>query len=340
MGQGHTGIQFIRRSSSSAERIHADLLADFINARFDIDPLERRASARSRTTCAFGHIRIHRTECIGGEMSGTPRGFVDIGITIRGGLAVKAGQCETVSGAGAISGWSPPNEKVTVRAHPGSMIYSLCLRPERLAEAGRATFGQGFKLPPRPVAQLPEGLGAVLARNVGSVFSELAELEKNGLGSLALGPYEDLLARLALAVVRPDLLSEKPETGSAPDWMLTRAEEILHERAMEPLKISAVAAELGVTVRSLQLAFRKARGCSPLQFLINRRIALARDRLLDPNLSANVQAVAADCGIVDLSRFSARYKATFGETPSETLARRAPDRGTRDCIRTSSRPSG
>jgi hypothetical protein len=38
-------------------------------------------------------------------------------------------------------------------------------------------------------------------------------------------------------------------------------------------------------------------------------------------LRANVQSIVMACGIANVGRFTARYKATYGELPSETLAR-------------------
>lgn len=253
-------------------------------------------------------------------MSGEPRSF-DIGVAVRGGGVLKVSKLEVESGPGEIATWGAPNERLTVRTKPGTLIYSLNILPDRLEEVGRMTFGPSFRLPPRPIAAPPRGLGLSLARNLRTVFSELRELEKTGLSALALGPYGDLLAGLALAIIRPDLLSADMEAESEPHCLVSRAEEILHERALEPLSVASVAAELGVTARTLQLAFRRQRGCTPLQALINRRMELARERLLNPELRANVQSIAMSCGIANVGRFSARYKTMFGELPSQTLAR-------------------
>jgi transcriptional regulator GlxA family with amidase domain len=52
------------------------------------------------------------------------------------------------------------------------------------------------------------------------------------------------------------------------------------------------------------------------------RLRRAHDRLLsaDPH-TATVAAVALRCGITHLGRFSAAYRAAFGELPSATLHR-------------------
>jgi AraC-like DNA-binding protein len=101
------------------------------------------------------------------------------------------------------------------------------------------------------------------------------------------------------------------------------AEEIMHADSDEPLSMIDLAQRLGVSLRSLQLAFAEVHdGQSPRQIYNQIRLQRARQRLLDASGPDQVTTIALDTGFVHLSRFAQSYARTFGELPSQTLARR------------------
>lgn len=315
---------FFRKSAGSGKEVEAILSTDFGKARFEIDPEGGRSGAHARTTCTFDSIRIDRTECVGGTFAAEPRAL-HIDVTVRGQMSVTSARCEVATSAQPMVSWAAANEPITVLTKPGTLIFSLRVMPEDLMRAGLAMHGPSFSIPSRPTGAQHRGMGAVLARNLGRMFYELGEVERAGLSALVVPPFKDMLYGLALAVVRPDLLSVDGAAENERPWIVARAEEVLHERALEPISITEVAAEVGVTVRALQLAFRRRRGCSPLQYLMKRRMELARLRMLNPMINAKpratVQSIIMECGIANAGSFAARYKAVYGELPSETLAR-------------------
>jgi AraC-like DNA-binding protein len=109
--------------------------------------------------------------------------------------------------------------------------------------------------------------------------------------------------------------------------MVRRAERYMLDNVEAPVTVSDVAAELGISVRSLQAGFRQWRNTTPNLFLRQARLQRVRDQLLHADESTNVTAVAMRYGFSHLGRFSAYYTATFGESPSVTLRRhRLPGR--------------
>ena len=86
--------------------------------------------------------------------------------------------------------------------------------------------------------------------------------------------------------------------------------------------VKDVAAHLGVSLRSLQAGFRRWRETTPSAYLRQVRLQLIRDDLLHSGEDANVTSVATQHGFAHLGRFSAQYRAAFGEGPSVTLRRR------------------
>ncbi len=85
--------------------------------------------------------------------------------------------------------------------------------------------------------------------------------------------------------------------------------------------VSAVAARVGVSLRSLEAGFREWRQTTPIQFLRRIRLDAARAELLAPSESTAVTSVALANGFFHLPRFSAYYRSAFDETPVQTLRR-------------------
>ena len=102
-----------------------------------------------------------------------------------------------------------------------------------------------------------------------------------------------------------------------------RAEAWIDANLTEPIGMEEVAAAIGVGIRSLQISFKRVRGCSPHAFILRRRLEAARQMLLSAGEEASVTAIATTLGFFELGRFSQRYRQHFGETPSKTLARSA-----------------
>src|SRR6185503_8458611 len=97
--------------------------------------------------------------------------------------------------------------------------------------------------------------------------------------------------------------------------IVRRAERYISDNAQAPITVSDVAAHLGVSLRSLQAGFRQWRETTPNVYLRQVRLQLVRDELLRSEADANVTAVAMRHGFAHLGRFSAQYRAAFGEHP-------------------------
>lgn len=101
-----------------------------------------------------------------------------------------------------------------------------------------------------------------------------------------------------------------------------RAEDYLMANLSDPISIADVAMVAGMSARSLSRQFRRHRNTTIKGFIKDRRLEAANRALLAGERSeTNVTQVAMDLGFSQLGRFSADYRKTFGELPSETLAR-------------------
>jgi transcriptional regulator GlxA family with amidase domain len=83
-----------------------------------------------------------------------------------------------------------------------------------------------------------------------------------------------------------------------------------------------VADALGVSTRALQQAFRGYAGITPHQYLLARKLHLARRQLTRAlAIRSPVTDAAISSGFTHFGRFSGYYRSLFGEAPRDTLAR-------------------
>lgn len=146
--------------------------------------------------------------------------------------------------------------------------------------------------------------------------------EPDALGSpLVLGATARLLAASALALcgatARP---TTRRDTADAGGRTLRRAIAYLEEHAHQDVTVTQVAAAARVSPRALQLAFRRHLDTTPMSYLRDIRLRRAHRELqaADPRRET-VAAIALRWGFLSHSRFTARYRATFGVAPRRTL---------------------
>jgi AraC-like DNA-binding protein len=218
------------------------------------------------------------------------------------------------------------------------------MRETHARRAGVQTFqGHVLMLPLSEIRQITEASGArpFLGADVLPVSGAAARRLSDYLGFLLSSldhpqdpaPSERVIAGMA-ALVRDliaDWLGEIPAEHGVVDRApgvdaarVRRAEEIMRARIDEPLSVADLAQELGLSLRSLQLAFHSVHGEGPRARLTRMRLDVARAALLAAEPPRQVTTVALDCGFTHLGRFAEAYQRAFGERPSETLARRRP----------------
>lgn len=86
----------------------------------------------------------------------------------------------------------------------------------------------------------------------------------------------------------------------------------------QPITMRMVAEAAGVSVRALQMGFRAFRDTTPAAYLAMLRLRAARKDLQDPGNNEAVSEICLKWGFFHFGRFSATYKATYGESPSDT----------------------
>lgn len=130
-----------------------------------------------------------------------------------------------------------------------------------------------------------------------------------------------LLESLLLAGAGPLGLEPPVERVRARD-VLRRAQEFMLADISRPPALTAVAAHCGVSVRTIQNAFRTVLHTTPTAWLRRERLSRARAMLLARNPAyVTVTDVAIAHGFVHLGDFASQFAAEYGVTPSRLGAR-------------------
>jgi AraC-like DNA-binding protein len=226
-------------------------------------------------------------------------------------------------GAGDLFSFSPPD-----RAYMGTINrarYTITMiDPAVLAHV--ASPGRGADavelLGHRPVDRAAAGrLRATIDHLDRSVLSDPAA----AANELVRGSAVRYLAAQVLAtfpntsMVGPSAADDRDAHPAA----VRRAVAYIDAHADADVSLAEVAAAAHVSIRSLQLAFRRHLDTTPMGYLRAVRLARARHELsaAQPGDGASVARIALRWGFANQGRFGQWYQQEYGETPGTTLRR-------------------
>lgn len=164
-----------------------------------------------------------------------------------------------------------------------------------------------------------------LASPAGKVLRALGEAVGAGMHDISLRS-EKTMALLGESILRLVFLNFPHGVSSrlrrhqmdATSGQIMSAVDFMRANMHEPLTLSEVAEATGTSVRSLQYGFRRFRNITPLGYLREIRLEAAQAELSSPLNMLSVKDVALKWGFSHMGHFAARYRAAYGETPSET----------------------
>jgi AraC-like DNA-binding protein len=112
---------------------------------------------------------------------------------------------------------------------------------------------------------------------------------------------------------------------AGPPRAVRRAVDAVRDEPERPFSVADLARIAGMSVRSLQEAFRRHVGMAPMAFLQDVRLERVHHtlRTADP-VRTTVAEVAYRWGFAHLGRFAWAYRRRYGRCPSETLRKRRP----------------
>jgi AraC-like DNA-binding protein len=140
---------------------------------------------------------------------------------------------------------------------------------------------------------------------------------------LLIGSTSRLLAAAVLSGFRNDAveLAFTSDYRDASTNTLARAVKFIESNADLDIGVADIARAACVSVRAIQIAFRRHRQLTPTQYLRRVRLIRAHEQLRAamPGDGTTVTEVAMRWGFIDASRFAADYRSVFGCTPTRTL---------------------
>lgn len=112
-----------------------------------------------------------------------------------------------------------------------------------------------------------------------------------------------------------------PRTAADSAALVAQLCDHMHANLEAGLTLTDLEAFSGLSARSLQLAFKKQLGCSPMQWLTVQKLHKVHDKLLSAHTHESITSVAVTY-FTNLGDFARYYRRQFGELPSQTRARR------------------
>ncbi|WP_020386073.1 AraC family transcriptional regulator [Kribbella catacumbae] len=144
-----------------------------------------------------------------------------------------------------------------------------------------------------------------------------AELDKDGPGQDAV---LDRLFDLVFAAVLRAWFSR--DATQRPAWyraygdpIVANALRLLHEQPARPWTVASLASHSGISRAALAKRFTETVGEAPMTYLTGWRLALAADRILDPNTT--LESVAHEVGYGSAFALSTAFKRERGISPRQ-----------------------
>jgi AraC-like DNA-binding protein len=230
----------------------------------------------------------------------------------------------TVGGHTAVSApdsaviWSPGDDLRIASEGARTLCLSL---PRRGVEEGLDVQGSGLLRHGRPAPPIDPRIGA------GAALHSLCRWAAHELDKpytpLLSGPASQHLEQTLLTLFLQALASRNPTTAAGRCEMLGRIrlsdlESWIEANLCDPISVETLASIAGVTPRAVQMAFRRHRDCTPLEFVRDARLRRIRQEILLHGPEASLTEIALDHGFLHLGRFALAYRRLFGERPSDT----------------------
>ncbi len=171
-----------------------------------------------------------------------------------------------------------------------------------------AEFSDSFLGQLRESAPVADDAMEISATEAGFLQSRLLHelMQPDPFSALVIEGF--LMGAVALAHQRP-----RPRSPSLPSW-LRQASDLLHEDMKQPRSLTEIAELLGVHPAHFSKEFRRWFHCTPGEYLRERRIEFAKEKL--QRSACSLADIALETGFSDQAHFSNVFRKQTGFTPS------------------------
>lgn len=201
----------------------------------------------------------------------------------------------------------------TVYEPEGRLVAILAIRPDAIAP-GWLTFDDGWML-----LRLPAGELAQLQLQLRSVLESAARHPAAILTDEAQSAAQNALLDHFAAALRSGEI-DRSDARARYKEIVDHIERSAAASLTSDFYSTALASELGVSVRTMSSAVHAVCGTSPLRYSQLRRLWAVRQQLRRGAPGLTVRASALAHGFGHMGDFSKLYRSVIGELPSQTLA--------------------
>lgn len=139
----------------------------------------------------------------------------------------------------------------------------------------------------------------------------------------SLATFREELLTVVAGVLKHTAVSPVPAAGRPSmidPKLIAAAAEVIDDEPSQIITMADLVEMTGLSERTLRNGFKKFFGVAPQRYIQLRRLQRAHSLLSKAKQGeVTVSEVAAELGMWDMGRFATRYRALFGERPSETL---------------------
>ena len=129
---------------------------------------------------------------------------------------------------------------------------------------------------------------------------------------------EDSLSRAAAmlqTVDAPPAPEQRDLKGGLAPWQIRKVTAYIESNLDRSLRSSDLAKLVRLSPGHFSRTFRNSFGCSPLQYVMRRRMEYAQGLMLSTNIP--LAQIALDCGLSDQAHFSRLFRRVVGESPRD-----------------------
>jgi AraC-like DNA-binding protein len=133
---------------------------------------------------------------------------------------------------------------------------------------------------------------------------------------------EQSLIMMLLSKIEHSCTTEMSQNNASPaPYYVKRVEDMFRANFENEISMDDIVSASGVSVRTVFYGFQRWRGTSPMNYLRDMRLDVARQNLTKSGATPkSVSEAALAVGFANFSQFSKLYKMRFGQKPSVTLA--------------------
>lgn len=321
-----------RAVSDSSVQSLLDSLSAALPGDFEIEALGDKETFRHRTSLAcIGDLSLFTTAVTPVVVRRQEVPYATLRIPISGYCSYKIAdfgrrRCIESAGRTAVLLSGAPREAETGASYNG---VQLALNERRLVDTAAVMLRDGDNI--KPGALTLDADREISLTAGGISFDSVLRSKFALIDSLASQPHalamlclDDLIYRSVAIMLQPEPFLESSHDSNLDSACVNRTLDRVCGFVMaylgDPISLTKLEQISGFSRRSLQYAFLKRFGCTPMQWVREQRLGLARSLLSDPASGMSITEVALSCGFPNAGMFAGYYHRRFGELPSATLA--------------------